>query len=222
MKNGKFDVGTLIKGKDLKDYILVKVISEDMVMRDFQYKIGMNEDTVPLIRKGGCKAGLHFCLMEDICNYLFYGEQLAIISVPDDEDVYVDAHKFRTHRLVVENVMPFSDAAVWQYMYENGAYTEAGKREAVDYAVQSGNLVLLKHLHEKGIDILAYDSIAVRFAAREGNLDVIKYLYENGADIYAKDNSAERLAVDYGHTEIVEYLQGIRRKLKQDAARKAL
>lgn len=37
MKNGKFEVGTVIKGKDLKGKILCKIFSEDMKMRGFQY-----------------------------------------------------------------------------------------------------------------------------------------------------------------------------------------
>lgn len=39
MKNRRFKQGKIIKGKNLKGYMLCKALSEDMVMRGFQYRI---------------------------------------------------------------------------------------------------------------------------------------------------------------------------------------
>lgn len=56
MKYRKFEVGAVIKGSDLNGYTLCKILSEDMCMRNFQYRIGMNEDVKPLALEGGCQA----------------------------------------------------------------------------------------------------------------------------------------------------------------------
>ncbi len=205
MKNGKFIEGTLIKGKDLKGEILCKVISEDMIMQGFQYKMGMNEDVKPLATRGSCKAGLHFCLIKDVYWYLGYGSKLALISIPDDDDVYVDDDKFRTHRLDIKKIMPLGEVATWMYLCKNGLDVTAGNN-AVRYAVKNRYLEVVEYLHQNGEDITADDNYAVRLAARSGYLDIVKYLYENGVDITVGNNYAVVCAADNGHLEVVKYL----------------
>ena len=87
MQNDKFIEGTVMKGKDLKGYTLCKILSEDMKLRGFQYKIGMNEYVKPNILGGDYREGFRFYLIEDICRYLSHGTKLAMVSVPDEEDV---------------------------------------------------------------------------------------------------------------------------------------
>ena len=206
MKKGKFIEGTLIKGKDLKDYVLCKVLTENMIMKGFQYKIGMNEDVNSLAVKGSCKAGLHFCFIKDVCRYLSYGSKLALVSIPDDEDVYVDDNKFRTHRLDIKKIMQLDEAETWVYLCKNEADITADDNYAVRCAAENGHLEVVKYLHENEADITADDNYAVRYAAENGHLEVVKYLHENGADITAQDNYAVRWAARNGHLEVVEYL----------------
>ena len=206
MKNGKFDVGTIIKGKDLKGEILCKVISEDMVMQGFQYKMGMNEDVKPLATTGSCKAGLHFCLMEDIHKYLPYGNKLALINVPDDEDIYVDDHKFRTHKLDIKKIMQLGEVETWMYICKYGADITADDNYAVRYAANNGYLEAVKYLHENGADITARDNKAIGWASENGYLEVVKYLHQNGADVTASNNYAVRHAAENGYLDVVKYL----------------
>ena len=206
--NGGFKEGTVIKGEDLKGHILCKIISRDMVMNGFQYKMGMNTDVKQLAVKGSCKAGLHFCLIKDICNYLHYGSDLALVGIPDDEDVYVDMDVFRTHRLEIRKIMPISGTAAWKYLCENGADITVWDNDAVRRAARNGYLETVKYLHENGADITADDNYAVRYAASCGHLEIVKYLYENGADITADDNGAVRWAAFYGKKDVVDYLKG--------------
>ncbi len=206
MKNGKFDVGTIIKGKGLKGEILCKVISEDMVMRGFQYKMGMNEDVQPMATKGSCAAGLHFCFIQNVCEYLPYGSKLALISIPDDEDVYVDNNKFRTHKLDIKRIMLFGEVETWMYLCKNGADVTARDNNAIGWASENGYLEVVKYLHENGADVTAEDNYAVRYAAENGHLEVVKYLHENGADITANDNYVVICAAENGYLDIVKYL----------------
>ena len=183
MDNRKFTEGSVIKGKDLMDCILCKILSEDMLMQGFQYKMGMNEDIKPLAMSGSCGAGLHFCLVKDVGRYLDYGNKLAVVSIPDEEDVYVDDRKFRTHRMVIETVMPFGETAAWEYLYEHRADITADSNYAVKWAAGNGHLEVVKYLYEHGADIMAWDNYAIRKAAERGHLEVVKYLCRNGAGI---------------------------------------
>ena len=206
MEGNRFKEGMIIKGKDMEGYTLCKILSEDMNMRGFQYKIGMNEDINPLEREGCCKAGLHFCLVQDVCKYLDYGTKLAVVGISDEEDVYVDTEKFRTHRLEIREVMPLNEAAAWEYLVKNGAEITMGDDQAVRWAAMKGYLEIVKYLHKNGADITAADNYTVRYASVNGHLDVVRYLHKNGADITARDNFAVQMAAKHGHLEIVKYL----------------
>lgn len=206
MKNGKFDEGIIIKGKDLKGEILCKVISEDMVMRGYRYEMGMNVDVKSMDTKGSCKAGLHFCLVEDIHRYFPYGSKLALINIPDDEDVYVDDNIFRTHRLVIKKIMQLDEAETWMYLCKNGANVTADGNYAVRRAAENCHLEVVKYLHQNGADVTAVNNYAVRMAAENGHLAVVKYLHKNGANIAAYNNYAVVYAAENGHLEVVKYL----------------
>lgn len=198
--------GSMVKGKDLAGRILCKVVTENLNMRGFQYKLGMNEDIQPLVPRRSCRAGLHFAEMKDICNFLNYGTKLAIVSVPDEEPVYVDDGKFRSHKLIIERVIDLGTIDTWQYLHENGADITARDNAAVRWAASNGHLEVVQYLHEHGADITAQDNETVRYAAENGHLDVVKYLYEHGADITAQHNYAVRWAALNGHLDVVKYL----------------
>lgn len=206
MDSEKFESGTIIKGRDLKGYTLCKVLSEDMRMRNFQYQLGMNEDVKPFAKNGRCKEGLYFITMGEILKYLHHGTKLAIISIPANEDVYVDDEKFRTHRLTVKKIMDLKDAATWKYLHRHGVDFTAKHNTALRYVAYNGYLEALKYLHKYGVDITVNDNFAVRVAAEQGNLEIIKYLHEHGSDITVNNNSAIKWASCMGHIDIVSYL----------------
>ena len=206
MQENKFKEGTIIKGKDLKGYTLCKILSADMNMKGFQYKTGMNEDINPLVRAGSCEVGLYFCLVQDACKYLDYGTVLATVRIPDDEEVYVDRGKFRTHRLEIREVMSLNEVTTWEYLVKFGADITAGNNAAVRLATISNHLEVVKYLYENGADITARNNEAIRFAAGNGYLEVTKYLHEHGADIMARNNEAVRSAAISGYLEVVKYL----------------
>ena len=200
------EIGSMVKGKDLRNMVLCKVVTEDLNMKGFQYKLGLNEDTQPLVTKGSCRAGLHFAGIENICDFLDYGTKLTIVSVPDEEPVYVDNGKFRSHKLIIERVIDLGTIDTWQYLRENGVDVAAGANAAVRWAACHGHLDVVRYLHENGADITARGNEAVRYAAENGYLDIVKYLHKHGADITAQHNYAVRWAALNGHLDVVKYL----------------
>lgn len=104
MKDGKFKAGTIIKGKDLKGYVLCKVVENN------------GKDTDSHIM-GNNISELHFCLIQDICNYMCsyidYGTYLAIVEIPDNEDVYVYDDRFSTHRVNIKTITNYAGGSLY-------------------------------------------------------------------------------------------------------------
>ena len=212
MNNRNFKEGTIIKGYELKNYMLCKVLPDDRVMRRFQYKIGMNEDVTPFNITGRHKSGLRFCFAGDICSYLDNGTELALITIPDDEDVYVGHGWLSAYRIVIEKIISLNEvlgrADGWECLMLNGTDITAVNNYAVAWVAKNGYLDAVKFLYANGADISADSSRALRWAAGNGHLEVVKYLHEHGADITAYDNYAVKSAAYRGHLEVVKYLHG--------------
>lgn len=130
MKIGKFREGTVIKGKDLKGYTLYKILSGDMEMCGIQYKLGLNEDTGLHGIDWANGSGLSFCLARDICCFLPCGEILALVSIPEKEDVYV-------HRKVIEKTVWMDEilnsGEAWESLMLNGTDITADGNCAVRF-----------------------------------------------------------------------------------------
>lgn len=197
-----FECGTVIKGIELKGMPICKILSEDLNMRGYQYQTGMNEDVNPLALEGCCSEGLHFALAGEICRFLEYGTKLALLSIPDDEDVFVDTWKFRTHRLEIKEIIPLSDIRAWEWMVQNGADINAGN----EYAERNGYWDAVMFLRKLGAEPTVNDDYAVKTAVANGYLDAVKFLVGNGADVTVSDNYAIQHASYNGYLEMVEFL----------------
>ena len=202
MTDAKWRQGTVLKGEDLRGIALCKILSQNMIMKGFRYQIGVNEE----VNHSCSEKGLHFSTVQDIGCYLDYGEKLAIVTVPNNEKIYVDAHGFHAYRLNIERILPLNKSAAWEFLMKNGAPISGQKPLAICYAAQKGYLDVIKYLYENGADITARSQFPVRWAAKNGHLEVVKYLHKNGADITAFDNFAVRWAAAGGYLEVVKYL----------------
>ena len=202
---------TKLKGKDLKRKILVKILSEDLKMGDFQYELGKNTDVNQLSKANECAEGegLHFCEAKDILRYLNYGTKLAIVHVSDEEDVVCNeyyGHKYRSQVLHIDKVMDLTDTKTWNWLIEHGADIHAENDDALCWAVENGHLNVVKCLVEHGANIHTRNDYVLRHAADRGYLNVVKYLVEHGANIHTRNDIALRWAAKNGHLDVVKYL----------------
>ena len=206
----EFEEGTIIKGKELKNYMLLKVLPENMVMQGFQYRVGMNEYRGSSALDKSLETGFRFYFAKDFCRYLSDGTELTLVKIPNDEDVYVGRDWLLSHRLVIEKTFHLNEILSSPQSLEtlilNGADITVKHDYAVGWAAGNGHLEAVKCLHGYGSDITAGNNDAVKWAAGNGHLEVVKYLHENGADITAEDNAAVQWAALEGHLEVVKYL----------------
>jgi hypothetical protein len=108
----------VVSGADLKrvfvGHTLVKLLKPDMrqVCYDgtkhvyYQYKIGLNEDSVPFRPVDRVPGGLYFTVLSMIWKYREWGCLLARVTIPDDAQVYIAFGCMKADKLVVHDVFP--------------------------------------------------------------------------------------------------------------------
>ena len=88
----------------------LKILNEKMNHHGFQYKEGLNIDTVPFNPKGNCEpGGLYYTDKENIFGFLLFGTLIADVHVPEDAQVYQSKHKWKADRIVLSNVRPVEE-----------------------------------------------------------------------------------------------------------------
>jgi len=188
-----------------------KLTNEKEKHNEFQYKTGLNVDTLPFEsnpKKSCCEGGLYFSDAKNICGFLNHMFWIREVTIPENENMLLDpdGDKWRIHSFILSERKPLSDVDTWKWMIKNGVDITANDNLAIRWASQNGHLKVVKYLHENGADITANTNFGIRWASRYGHLKVVKYLHENGADITASGNFAIRWASRNGHLEVVKYL----------------
>jgi hypothetical protein len=96
----------------------VKVLNESLNHYGFQYKLGLNEDTIPFNPTGSCEpGGLYFTDFDSFVSFLSRGTLIADVEVPDGELIYTDPEdrdNFKAHRIIISNIRPIKDLTEWQ------------------------------------------------------------------------------------------------------------
>jgi len=83
----------------------VKILNQRMNHHGFQYKEGLNVDTVPFNPSGDCEpGGLYYSTAEHICKFSAYGCSIADVIVPEDSQVYQNGTKFKADKIILSNI----------------------------------------------------------------------------------------------------------------------
>jgi hypothetical protein len=92
----------------------VKILNKDLNHNSFQYKEGINIDTIPFNPKGSCSAGgLYFAKVSDIYLYFNYGMYIADIELLPDSKVYDEGNKLKTDKFIIKNIVKIEDSDIW-------------------------------------------------------------------------------------------------------------
>mgnify|MGYP001250049041 CR=1 FL=1 len=187
-----------------------KFLGKNKTNRDFQYKLGLNVDTISFNDDEDevcVKGGLYFSEAKDIIKHNnSFHEWLAEVELPDDEPLITFKDKSRAHQLIVKKFYKLDKVKTWKYLAEQGVDIHAEDEYALLNSAEKGHFEVVKYLVEQGADIHVGKEYALRYAAAYGHLEVVKYLVEQGADIHAEEDSALRNAAEKGHFEVVKYL----------------
>lgn len=105
---------TEITGAEFKERVtsgpVYKMLSDDHIHNEFEYKLGHNEDTIPFNPTEQCRAGgLYFSTLDNLGNFYSYGEEVATITLYDDSRVYVEDLKFKADKFRITDITPLHE-----------------------------------------------------------------------------------------------------------------
>lgn len=98
-------------------------INDEVVHHYFEYKLGLNIDTVPFNPSGSCKSGgLYFTTAEYLHNYFHVGDYIAIIDLPQNARIYRDpgGNFFKADQIFIKKIIPIHEF----FLFENEKYVE--------------------------------------------------------------------------------------------------
>ena len=87
-----------------------KILNTKMNHHGFQYKEGLNIDTVPFNPKGDCEpGGLYFTDEEHIIDYLSFGTLIANVEIPFDAQIYKNGTSWKADKIIISNIRPITE-----------------------------------------------------------------------------------------------------------------
>ena len=106
-------IGSVYSGKEFNLYVketnkkLVRLTNESENHNGFQYKTGLNIDTLPFNPLGSCKpGGLYFCDISNFTNFINYKDKKCVnirnVIIPDDSIIYVENKKYKTDKFILD------------------------------------------------------------------------------------------------------------------------
>jgi ankyrin repeat protein len=177
-----------------------------------QYHDGLVKDIVPFDTKESyCPGGIYFTTPDHICEFLYFGENVREVTVPEDAQMVECFIRgmFRASAVVLGPKRSLSEVSTWEWLISLGSDIRICDNFAVKVCSRYGYLEVVKYLVSVGADIHAENDYAVRWASHCGHLEVVKYLVSIGANINVYDGEALRFASNHAHLNIVEYIKSL-------------
>ena len=100
----------VISGKEFNelypDKTFIKLTNKDEIHNGFQFKTGLNIDTIQFNPTGECSTGgLYFCDENDVGRWIEYGNKkmtyYRVVKVLDDANIYIEEYKFKTDKFIL-------------------------------------------------------------------------------------------------------------------------
>ena len=113
----------LLDGQSFNDKhqgkIFVKLTNESENHNKYQFKTGLNIDSLAFNPEGECQpGGIYFCLLEDFSRWLNYNGTpmfyVRFVTIPPDAQVWIETNKFKADRLILSDRVKIGDLKVWE------------------------------------------------------------------------------------------------------------
>ncbi len=189
----------------------VKIIGNNY--GNYSYRVGLNtlkHNNEVFDPKETCgPGGLYYTTPQHVFEYIMYGDQVCILTIPENAQTVVLYDKRKSDRIIIDQIMPLWTVETISYLVENGADIHAKNDQALRWTSKDGRLDVVQYLVSVGANIHAKDDYALRYASAKGHLDVLQYLVSIGANIHAKNDQALRWASEDGRLDMVKYLVSV-------------
>jgi hypothetical protein len=92
-----------------------KITNSEEDHKGFQYKDGLNVDTIQFYPNEACEAGgLYFSDDVNFVSYLLYGPHIREVTIPDDARVYSEKDKYKADKIVLGPRCLIEESDVWK------------------------------------------------------------------------------------------------------------
>jgi len=115
-------IGRILTGKQLnqvfKNYTFGKLTNESETRNGFQFKDGLNIDTIQFDPIYDHESGFYFteinkmCLLLDSGDYPMYYYRK--VTVPDDAQVYIEEGQLKADKLILDKRIPIKELDLWE------------------------------------------------------------------------------------------------------------
>ena len=125
-----------------------KCLNNELTHYTFQYKIGLNVDTIPFNPSGYCKpGGLYFTTTKYINEFFDFGLNIALIELCEDAQFYIEPNgtKFKTNKFIIKEILPQTEELCVLAIQQNGLslqYVQEQTEELGRLAVQQNGWAL--------------------------------------------------------------------------------
>ena len=93
-----------------------KFLNDRKLHSGFQYKLGLNVDTIKFNPSGSCEpGGLYFSDNENIAKFTIFGNNIACITLLEDAQFYIDPEgdKYKTDKFYIEAIIYDFDSLLY-------------------------------------------------------------------------------------------------------------
>ena len=138
-------MNTVVKASTLPYTEFYKVLSNNLKHHDFQYHLGECVDTIPFIpEEEYSKGGLYISDINNILEFLDFGNKIVTIRLRPDEDVYIEYKKYKVHSL---NIIDISSAGefIEKHIIELRHQINSKVFDRCASNVYESTIMLLKH-----------------------------------------------------------------------------
>lgn len=188
-KADKLEQNNIITGKELKQKLntdkFYKILKDDKIHHNFEYKLGKNTDIFPFNPSGKCeKGGLCFTTYNNLCrciNYYTYYKlteyvniktTVATIEIDDNENIYLDSDKmYKCQSFTITNIGPvtydiYKQSVSYDCLMLKYVPNHINTKELCELAVKRDGIALKyvpKHLKTNELCELAVDNTEYAF-----------------------------------------------------------
>lgn len=102
--------------------IFMKVLPKSLEKNGIKYVEGFITDKVPFNPQQCMTGGIHYCQEEDIMSWMWLGEYVADVTVPQDAQVVCYGNKYKASAIVLSNIRHISDYMNKKYPMNGDKY----------------------------------------------------------------------------------------------------
>ncbi len=187
----------------------VKLTNKTCIHNGFEFKEGLNTDTIPFnIDKECCAGGIYFCRLDDIFRWLNYNNMemyyIWDVKIPkvdereNDVKVMIYENKIKASSIILSNKRKIEDLDIWNKLdFQLKAIKWGGY--SIQYIKNPSEEIKLEAVKKDGnvIRYIKYPSEEIQLAATRQDGLAIQYIKDPSEDVQLEAVIQDENAIDY-------------------------